>query len=502
MALGYENPHYLKQAQKKQQSLYNGKVLLDNHDHPAVYDSEETLQLAPESRLKKKQLNKETKHATYAKINKLSELFVLKRPSYVHMILKDEISLIVNQVDTGVINFEKQFLKEAAKFVGDFKSLTKEADESLNMKKVLEYKNERLLRAVRLLLLHVDLRGPMRVKSMNGKCYVLVIVDDYSRYNWVYFLILKDKAPENSQIRCLTLTLTLLVSLTKRRQLEHLSRMELLSEKWTLVEAARTIFDKTPYELINRRKLDISFLHVFKALCYPNNDRENIGKLGAKGDIGFFIGYSAIFYAYRVYKRWTKKIMEMMNVTFDELLAMAFKQRSLKLELQGMTYGRISSGLDLTYAPSTIISQKPTERELISCLKQYSASTLTNSSSQAPTTPNISHDVEELQPQPQHDQQQDNQSQLQSNAVAENVRNATFYENTFINPFAPESTSSVESSSQYADPSNMHTFYQSYQHDYPWTKDNPLKQVIEEPSRPVLIRNQLRTNGCIFMHCL
>nr|GEV34475.1 retrovirus-related Pol polyprotein from transposon TNT 1-94 [Tanacetum cinerariifolium] len=49
-------------------------------------------------------------------------------------------------------------------------------------------------------------------------------------------------------------------------------------------------FNKTPYELINGRKLDISFLHVFGALCYPKNDREDIGKLGAKGDIGFFVG--------------------------------------------------------------------------------------------------------------------------------------------------------------------------------------------------------------------
>ncbi|GJZ68977.1 retrovirus-related pol polyprotein from transposon TNT 1-94 [Tanacetum coccineum] len=42
-------------------------------------------------------------------------------------------------------------------------------------------------------------------------------------------------------------------------------------------------FNKTPYELINGRKPDISFLHVFGALCYPKNDREDIGKLGAKG---------------------------------------------------------------------------------------------------------------------------------------------------------------------------------------------------------------------------
>nr|GFA43543.1 integrase, catalytic region, zinc finger, CCHC-type, peptidase aspartic, catalytic [Tanacetum cinerariifolium] len=41
-------------------------------------------------------------------------------------------------------------------------------------------------------------------------------------------------------------------------------------------------FNKTPYELINSRKPDISFLHVFGALCYPKNDREDIGKLGAK----------------------------------------------------------------------------------------------------------------------------------------------------------------------------------------------------------------------------
>ncbi|GKD19864.1 hypothetical protein Tco_1209022, partial [Tanacetum coccineum] len=76
MALGYQNPFYLKQAQQKQQSLYNGKVLLEKHDPPAVYDSEETLQLAQESRLKMKQLNKEIKLTNYTKINHLSGVFV------------------------------------------------------------------------------------------------------------------------------------------------------------------------------------------------------------------------------------------------------------------------------------------------------------------------------------------------------------------------------------------------------------------------------------------
>nr|GFC96270.1 hypothetical protein [Tanacetum cinerariifolium] len=88
------------------------------------------------------------------------------------------------------------------------------------------------------------------------------------------------------------------------------------------------------------------------------------GKLGAKGDIGFFFGYSADSCAYRIYNRRKKKIMETMNVLFNELSAMAFEQRSSKPRLQCMTSGQISSGLDLTYAPSTITKQQPTEGEL------------------------------------------------------------------------------------------------------------------------------------------
>ncbi|GJS98861.1 hypothetical protein Tco_0820031 [Tanacetum coccineum] len=66
----------------------------------------------------------------------------------IHKIVKDEIFSIVNQVDAKVQNFEIQFLKEAAKFVRDFKSLAKEADESLAKHKALELNIEHLLRAV------------------------------------------------------------------------------------------------------------------------------------------------------------------------------------------------------------------------------------------------------------------------------------------------------------------------------------------------------------------
>nr|GEV46570.1 hypothetical protein [Tanacetum cinerariifolium] len=121
----------------------------------------------------------------------------------------------------------------------------------------------------RLHLLHMDLCGPMRIASINGKQYVLVIVDDYSRYAWVHFLRSKDEAPEVIIKFLKRITAIATACFTQNRSIIHQR------------------FNKTPYEFINGRKLDISFLHVFGALCYPKNDREDIGKLGAKCDIGY-----------------------------------------------------------------------------------------------------------------------------------------------------------------------------------------------------------------------
>nr|GEU41331.1 integrase, catalytic region, zinc finger, CCHC-type, peptidase aspartic, catalytic [Tanacetum cinerariifolium] len=237
----------------------------------------------------------------------------------------------------------------------------------------------------RLHLLYMVLCGPMRVASINGKWYVLVIVDDYSRYTWVYFLRIKDEMPEviknflkKIYVRLQASVIIVrtdnrtkfknhfvneyfdIVGITHETSAAKIPQQNGVVERRnrTLVEAARTMlifshaplflwaeaiatacytqnrsiihrsFNKTPYELIQGRKLDISYLHVFGALCYPKNDREDIGKLGAKGDISFFIGYSANFVAYRVYNQRTRKIMETMNVTFDELSAMAFEQNS------------------------------------------------------------------------------------------------------------------------------------------------------------------------------
>nr|GFA39810.1 hypothetical protein [Tanacetum cinerariifolium] len=256
----------------------------------------------------------------------------------------------------------------------------------------------------RLHLLHMDLCGPMRIASINEKRYVLVIVDDYSHYTWVHFLRSKDEAPENGVVERRNRTLV-----EAARTMLIFSRAPLLLWAEAIATACFTQnhsiihrrFNKTPYELINGRKPDISFLHVFGALCCPKNDREDIGKLG------------------------TKKIMETMNVSFDELSVMAFEQRSSKPRLNSMTSGHISSGLDLTYAPSTITSQQPSED---------TALIPTNSSSIATNILITLQDVDELNP------------------------NAMVDGNTFVNPFANSSISAAASSSQQnVDQSNMHT---------------------------------------------
>ncbi|GJX35454.1 hypothetical protein Tco_0247011 [Tanacetum coccineum] len=167
MALGYQNPFYLKQAQQKQQSLYNGKVLLEKHDPPTVYDSEETLELAQS--LKMKQLNKEIKPANYTKINHLSGVFVSQTAKSREELYLSNASKTAN-VSNSILIPNEEFsddttpsvaqkfpnevkstivtLQQAAKFVQDFQSLANEANESLAKHKELELEIERLLRAV------------------------------------------------------------------------------------------------------------------------------------------------------------------------------------------------------------------------------------------------------------------------------------------------------------------------------------------------------------------
>nr|GEX78361.1 retrovirus-related Pol polyprotein from transposon TNT 1-94 [Tanacetum cinerariifolium] len=217
-----------------------------------------------------------------------------------------------------------------------------------------------------LYLLHMDLCGSMRVESINGKRYVLVVVDDYSRYTCVFFLYSKDEASEFKNktlakfFNEVGITQQFLAARTPQQNgvVERRNR--------TLVEAARTMltfanlslffwaeaiatacftrnrliihkrFDKTPYEFMNKRKPNIKFFRVFECRCYLLNDYEDVEKLKAKGDIRVFVGYSKEFDAFRIYNNQTHKIHESVNVNFDEISQMASKQFSLEPSLSNL----------------------------------------------------------------------------------------------------------------------------------------------------------------------
>nr|GEY53874.1 putative ribonuclease H-like domain-containing protein [Tanacetum cinerariifolium] len=183
------------------------------------------------------------------------------------------------------------------------------------------------------------------IRDLDG---IDLLKDDYSPYTWVYFLRTKDETPEliKNFLKKIYVRLqapVIIVRIDNETEFknhvlkEYFDSVGITHEtfaaktpqqngvierkNYTLVDAARTMlifshaplslwaeaiatacytqnrsiiyrrFNKTPYELIQGRKPDISYLYVFGALFYPKNDRKDISKLGAKGDIGFFIGF-------------------------------------------------------------------------------------------------------------------------------------------------------------------------------------------------------------------
>nr|GEV40144.1 hypothetical protein [Tanacetum cinerariifolium] len=99
------------------------------------------------------------------------------------------------------------------------------------------------------------------------------------------------------------------------------------SQNWSLIH---TRYNKTPSKLRRGRKPNVEYIHVFGSFCYPTNDRENLEKMKQKADIGIFIEYSESSRWFHIYNRRTRKIMETMNVKFDELTSMTSKHNYLE----------------------------------------------------------------------------------------------------------------------------------------------------------------------------
>ncbi|GKB23184.1 retrovirus-related pol polyprotein from transposon TNT 1-94 [Tanacetum coccineum] len=125
-----------------------------------------------------------------------------------------------------------------------------------------------------------------------------------------------------------------------------------------------TLHNKTPYELVHDKKPDLSFLRIFGALCYPTNDSEDLGKLKAKADIGFVVGYAPNRKGYKIYNKRTRQIMETIDVTFDELTEKTAPVHSSSRPAPNLLMpGPISSGLVPNSAP-VIPYVRPTNKDL------------------------------------------------------------------------------------------------------------------------------------------
>ncbi|KAJ9547086.1 LOW QUALITY PROTEIN: hypothetical protein OSB04_019629 [Centaurea solstitialis] len=224
-------------------------------------------------------------------------------------------------------------------------------------------------------MIHMDLCGPTRTESLARKKYMLVLVDEFSRFTWLEFLRAKSDAAD----RIIAFIKRIQVLLGRRvKKLRSDNGTEFRNAKLqsfledvgishnfsavrtpqengvverknrTLVEAARSMMahsgvpqsfwaeavstacytqnrtlivkrtGKTAYEMVEQRKPNIDYFRVFGCKCYVLNDRDDLGKFEPKSDESIFIGYSHHSKAYRVFNKRTRTILESSNVDFCE----------------------------------------------------------------------------------------------------------------------------------------------------------------------------------------
>ena len=224
-------------------------------------------------------------------------------------------------------------------------------------------------------LLHVDLFGAVPEASLGGKKYCLVIVDDYSRFTWVYFFKLKSETQQTfidfsiemqrqhnvpilairsdngSEFKNYTLNEFLSeegirhqysaaytpqqngVAERKNRTLMDMARSMLAEFKTPLsfwAEAISTAchssnrlyfrkgLNKTPYEILTGNKPNISYFRVFSCNCFYLIKGCRLPKFESKLLEGIFVGYGAESHTYRIYDKASWIIIESCSVVFEE----------------------------------------------------------------------------------------------------------------------------------------------------------------------------------------
>ncbi|KAD2393219.1 hypothetical protein E3N88_40196 [Mikania micrantha] len=224
-------------------------------------------------------------------------------------------------------------------------------------------------------MLHMDLFGPVKVMSMAKKKYCLVIVDDYSRFVWTFFLHSKDEVAKSIinfvlyvekqyslPVKCVRSDngtefrnhildeFYLAKGIKRQYSIPRTPEQNGVVERKnrTLIEAARTMLAdsglpltfwaeavntacyvqnrvlvnqrwlKTPYEVLHTLTPLISFFRAFGCPCYILNTKDPLKKFDSKVDAGYFVGYSSTCKAYRVFNCRTKIVEETLHVKFNE----------------------------------------------------------------------------------------------------------------------------------------------------------------------------------------
>jgi hypothetical protein len=223
-------------------------------------------------------------------------------------------------------------------------------------------------------LLHMDLFDPIAYISIGGSKYYLVIVDDYSRFTWVFFLQEKSQTQETLKrfLRRDQSEFGLRIKNIrndngtefKNSQIEGFLEEEgkhEFSSPYTpqqngvverknraLLDMARTMFDeyktpnrfwveaintacysinrlylhrilkKTSYELLTTKKPNVSYFRVFGSKCFVLIKRGRNSKFAPKAVEGFLLGYDSNTRAYRVFNKSTGLVEVSCDVVFDE----------------------------------------------------------------------------------------------------------------------------------------------------------------------------------------
>ncbi|GJX89635.1 retrovirus-related pol polyprotein from transposon TNT 1-94 [Tanacetum coccineum] len=312
----------------------------------------------------------------------------------------------------------------------------------------------------KLKLLHMDLCGPMRVASINGKKYILMLVDNYSQYTWVYFLRTKDEASDIiidfvNQFQRNLKTSILMIRTDNGTEF----RNKKLRRNRTLVEAAQTmlIFSKAPKCL---------WAEAIATTCFTQNR--------SIADIGIFVGYSESSRGFHIYNGQTKKIMETIHVKFDELMAMASESNNLEPGMNCTIFNDSSEdSQSVTYTSDL--------DNLFGLMYEEYYLTSSNEVSHNSATNTL-----------------DNDHTSSSSLIVVNQDDSPLIVSSSEEQTATESNSPVLNEV-------VDEFVQEDIANFDgntWTKNHPLEQVIGDPSKPVLTRKRLQTDAKVCMYAL